>query len=70
VAAPHLVDAASKDPFSGLPPGLLLLVLLAAGLGGWGLVRLQSASVVAGAAAGTCTDGTSPTLPDLRGDAP
>lgn len=64
---PTLVKAAAKDPFGGLPAGLLLLALAAAGAVGWGLVRLQSAAFTGTAAVGPCTDGTSPTLPDLRG---
>jgi hypothetical protein len=64
---PTLVKAASKDPFKGLPAGLVLLVLAVAGAAGWGLWRVQSLALAAGAAAGPCTDGTSPSLPDLRG---
>lgn len=65
--SPDLVNAAAKDPFGGVPPGLLLLVLAVAGAAGWALVRLQSAALTGAVAAGACTDGTSPTLPDLRG---
>jgi hypothetical protein len=64
---PTLVKAASKDPFNGLPAGLVLLVLAIAGVAGWGLWRVQSLALLAGAAAGPCTDGTSQSLPDLRG---
>jgi hypothetical protein len=64
---PRTVNAAAKDPFHGLSPGLLLLVLALAGVGGWGLVRLQSAVLLGAAGAGACKDDTSPTLPDLRG---
>jgi hypothetical protein len=63
---PVLVKSAFKDPFKGLPSGHEQLVLLGAGLGGWLLVRLQSAALRGGAAAGAC-DGSAPTLPDLRG---
>ena len=68
VAGPSLSPAAdtSKDPFSGIPPSLLLLVAVSAGMLGWGLTRLRDQAFV-GAFAGPCTDGTSPTLPDLRG---
>jgi hypothetical protein len=64
---PNLVKAAAKDPFNGLPAGLVLLVLALAGIAGWGLWRVQSLAFLAGAAAGPCTDGSSQTLPDLRG---
>jgi hypothetical protein len=64
---PNLVKAAAKDPFNGLPAGLVLLVLALAGVAGWGLWRVQSLAFLAGAAAGPCTDGTSQSLPDLRG---
>jgi hypothetical protein len=64
---PTLVKAAHKDPFSGLPAGLVLLVLAAAGLAGWGLVRVQSLALLGAGAVGPCHDGTSQTLPDLRG---
>jgi hypothetical protein len=64
---PSLVKAASKDPFKGVSPGLLLLVALAAGIAGWGLSRLQASAFTALGAA-RCTDGTSTALPDLRGD--
>jgi hypothetical protein len=64
---PQTVNAAAKDPFHGLSPGLLLLVLALAGVGGWGLVRLQSAALLGAAGAGACKDDLSPTLPDLRG---
>lgn len=64
---PSAVKAAAKDPFHGLSPGLLLLVLALAGAGGWGLVRLQSAALLGAAGAGRCNDDLSPTLPDLRG---
>lgn len=64
---PTTVKAAAKDPFGGLSPGLLLLVMALAGAGGWGLVRLQSTALLGAAAAGPCTDGSTPTLPDLRG---
>ena len=66
-SSPNLVKAAVKDPFGGLPPGLLLLVLAVASVVGWGLVRMQSAAFVGAAAAGPCTDGTTSDLPDLRG---
>jgi hypothetical protein len=65
--SPTLVAAAKKDPFKGLPAGLLLLVAALAGVGGWGLMRLQSLAFAGTAGAGPCTDGTTPTLPDLRG---
>jgi len=65
--SPTFVKAAAKDPFGGLPAGLVLLVLAVAGAAGWGLVRLQSSVLAGGAATGACTDGRSPTLPDLRG---
>lgn len=64
---PTAVKAAAKDPFHGLSPGLLLLVLALSGAGGWGLVRLQSAALLGAAGAGACKTGTSPNLPDLRG---
>jgi hypothetical protein len=67
VTAPPLVEAASKDPFKGLTPAQLLLVALLAGLGGWGLVKVRTLSFAGTAAAGPCTDGTEPSLPDLRG---
>lgn len=67
VLPPTTVKAAAEDPFGGLPPGLLLLVLAAAGVAGWGMVRLQSAALLGAAAEGPCTDGSTPTLPDLRG---
>ncbi|HUR15519.1 MAG TPA: choice-of-anchor P family protein, partial [Mycobacteriales bacterium] len=65
--SPTTTKAAAKDPFGGLSPGLLLLVLALAGVGGWGLVRLQSAALLGAAAAGRCATDTSPILPDLRG---
>ena len=64
---PNLVKAAEKDPFSGLPPGLVLLVLAVAAGAGWALWRVQSLALAGGAIAGPCTDGTSQSLPDLRG---
>jgi hypothetical protein len=68
LAGPPLTPAsdASEDPFSGIPPSLFLLVAVSAGLLGWGLTRLRDLAF-AGVLAGPCTDGTSPTLPDLRG---
>lgn len=56
----------SKDPFAGIPPGLLLVVLASSGTAGWGLTRLRTAALL-GATVGPCTDGSSSTLPDLRG---
>jgi len=64
---PNVVKAAHKDPFKGLSPALLLLVAVAAGVAGWGLSRLQTLAFTALGTA-RCTDGTSMTLPDLRGD--
>jgi hypothetical protein len=64
---PNLVAAAKKDPFGGLPAGLLLLVAALAGVGGWGLVRLQSLAFAGAAGTGPCSGSGTPTLPDLRG---
>jgi hypothetical protein len=64
---PPTVKAASKDPFHGLSPGQLALVLALAAAGGWGLVRLQNAALLGAVGAGACKDDSSPTLPDLRG---
>jgi len=68
LAGPTLTPVADtgSDPFSGVPPSLFLLVALSAAVLGWGLVRLRDQAFL-GALAGPCTDGTSPTLPDLRG---
>lgn len=62
------VSAASTSgtPWHGIPPVLWLLVLAVSGTAGWGLLRLQGAAVALGAA-GRCADGTTATLPDLRG---
>jgi hypothetical protein len=62
-----VVKAAHKDPFKGVGPGLLLLVAIAAGVAGWGLSRLQAMALTAVGAA-RCDDGSSPSLPDLRGE--
>jgi hypothetical protein len=69
VVQPPLVvtKAAAKDPFKGVSPGLLLLVALAAAVAGWGLSRLQAMAMTA-VGATRCDDGTSPSLPDLRGE--
>ncbi len=65
---PRTVAAAhSSSPFGGLPPSLLLLVAALAGGAGWALLRLQGAAMALGAAAGPCTDGSTSSLPDLRG---
>jgi hypothetical protein len=64
---PAVVKAASKDPFKGVSPGLLLLVAITAGVAGWGLSRLQALALTAVGAA-RCTEGSSTTLPDLRGE--
>lgn len=61
------VSQSSTDPFSGIPAGLLLLAALSTGLAGWGLTRLRLLAFTATAAAGPCTGGASPSLPDLRG---
>lgn len=66
--SPPLVKAASTDPFKGIGPAQLLLVVLAAGVAAWGLLRLRTACFAGTAAAGPCTQGTSPSLPDLRGE--
>jgi hypothetical protein len=68
VARPTLQPVAqqSQDPFAGIPPGLLLLVASSAAVAGWGLTRLSAGAFI-GAGAGPCTDGSSSTLPDLRG---
>jgi hypothetical protein len=62
-----IVKAASKDPFKGVSPALLLLVAVTAGVAGWGLSRLQGLALTAVGAA-RCTDGSSTALPDLRGE--
>lgn len=63
---PVAAASTSGTPWHGIPPALVLLVLALAGTAGWGLLRLQGVAVGL-AAAGRCSDGTSPTLPDLRG---
>jgi hypothetical protein len=65
--SPNLVSAAKKDPFGGLPAALVLLCLAVAGVGGWGLVRVQSAAFAGAAGAGPCNERSTPALPDLRG---
>jgi hypothetical protein len=69
VAGPSIVPvkAAAKDPFKGVSPALLLLVAVAAAVAGWGLSRLQGLAFTA-AAVSRCRDGSSPSLPDLRGE--
>lgn len=69
VSAPTTVTASSSsapDPFKGVGALLVLGALLAAGIGGWGLMRLEGLAM--GAAAGRgCTLGAPSTIPDLRG---
>lgn len=68
VAGPSLRPVAeqSEDPFSGIPPSLLLLVAASAGLAGWGLTRLSAGAMVV-AVAGPCPISSTSALPDLRG---
>jgi hypothetical protein len=60
------VAAAFRNPFGGIPPGLVLLALVSSLAAGWGLLHLRAASLVGGLA-GPCSVATTSTLPDLRG---
>lgn len=55
------------DPFSGVGALLILGALVAAALGGWGLLRLQGLALLGAAAGAGCALGAPSTVPNLRG---
>jgi len=68
VVTPPLAPVAStpfRNPYDGLPAGLLLLASVVAGFGGWGLTRLAGLAFAGGAVARRRRGPDS--LPDLRG---
>jgi hypothetical protein len=71
VAAPPLTPTSSTGPpggpFRGIPALLLVVAVLAAGLGGWLLMRVQSLALGGGLLGGGCALGAPSNLPDLRG---
>ena len=67
---PSSSSGAPPGPFQGISGLLLLGAALAAGFGGWFLLRVQSLALGGGLLGGGCALGAPSDLPDLRGVTP